>query len=109
MRCLACRIRHMPSHPQRRKVSFRTAPKLVPFFVGAVALAFTAAVVVVYSTPPAQDYTRSASLGYLTLVFTMPALALAATAWLTVEKVLRRKTETRSIAPVERTPTDGPR
>lgn len=99
----------MPSPPQHRKVSVRTAPKLVPFIVGAVAAAFTAAVIVVYSTPPAQDYTRAASLGYMTLVFTMPALALAATAWLTIEKVLRRKREDRSIRPVDRNGTYGPR
>ncbi|WP_300342474.1 hypothetical protein [Nesterenkonia sp.] len=98
----------MPSTTPHRTVSVRTAPKLLPFLIGAVAVAFTAAVVVVYSTPPAENYTRASSLGHMTLVFCMPALALAATAWLTVEKLLRRKKETYSIAPAERT-ADGPR
>lgn len=99
----------MPSPSQHRKVSVRTVPKLAPFLVGGVALAFTVAVVLVYSTPPAENYTRAASLGYMTLVLTLPALALAATAWLTVEKVLRGKQESRSITPAERNGTYGPR
>lgn len=45
----------------------------------------------------------------MTLVLTLPALALAATAWLTVEKVLRGKQESRSITPAERNGTYGPR
>lgn len=97
----------MPSSAKRRKVRVRTVPKLVPFMVGAVAVAFTAAVVLVYSTPAAENYTRAASLGYMTLVLSMPALALAATAWLTVEKVLRRRRATGHIAPVERNGTYG--
>lgn len=81
-------------------------PKLLPFIVSAVALAFTAAVVLVYSTPPADNYSRAASLGYMTLVFAMPTLALAVTAWLTVEKVLRRRQQTYSATRAE-TPTES--
>lgn len=66
----------------------------MPFVVGAVAVAFTASVLVVYSTPPADNYSRGASLGYMTFVFLLPALALAAAAWLTVERVLRKKQRT---------------
>src|SRR5690625_1641395 len=99
----------MPSPAKTRQVSVRTAPKLMPFLVGAVALAFTVAVILVYSTPPAENYTRAASLGYLTLVLCLPALTLGATAWLTTEKLLRRKKRTYRAVPVERTAPDEPR
>lgn len=104
-----CRIVHMPSPTSPRQVSVRTVPKLLPFIVGAVALAFTVAVVLVYSTPPAENYTRTASLGYMTLILSMPALALAVTAWLTIEKVLRRRQRTYSATTVERAGTDESR
>lgn len=103
----------MPSSTSHRQVSVRTVPKLLPFIVAAVAVAFTAAVVLVYSTPPVENYSRASSLGYMTLVFAMPALALAITAWLTVEKVLRRRQQTysatRTETPAERTGTDDAR
>lgn len=89
----------MPPSTQRRQVSVRRAPKLMPFIVGAVAVAFTAAVIVVYSTPADPDYTRAASVGYITLVLCLPAFALAATAWLTVEKIMRKRSTTYDIEP----------
>lgn len=91
----------MPSQ-QRRQVSVRKTPKLTTFLVAAFAVAFTASVITVYSTPPAEDYTTAASLGYMTFVYALPALTLAATAWLVVDKVLRKKKSTYDIAPLER-------
>ncbi|NLS10673.1 hypothetical protein HGQ17_11860 [Nesterenkonia sp. MY13] len=90
----------MPSSTQRRQVSVRTTPKLVPFLVGALALAFTVAVIVVYTTPQDPNYGTGASIGYMTFIFTMPALALAATAWLILEKVLRKRRTTYDIEPL---------
>lgn len=80
-------------------MSVRRAPKLMPFIVGAVAVAFTAAVILVYSTPEDPHYTRAASLGYVTLVLCFPALALGATAWLLLDKVMRRRSTTHDIEP----------
>lgn len=89
----------MPPSTQRRQVSVRRAPKLMPFMVGAVVVAFTVAVILVYSTPEDPNYTRAASLGYMTLVLCFPAAAIAATAWLTVEKAMRKRSTTRHIEP----------
>lgn len=91
----------MPSSTHRRQVSVRTVPKLMPFMVGAVALAFTAAVLVVYSTPADPNYSRPASLGYMTLVLCLPALALGASVWLATEKVLRNRATSGYIEPAE--------
>ncbi|MDR5712184.1 hypothetical protein [Nesterenkonia flava] len=92
----------MSSHEQHRQVTVRSTPKLVPFLVAAVAVAFTAAVVVVYSTAPAQDYSRGSSLGYLTFVFAFPSLAIFATLWLLLEKRSRTKAQRRTIERIER-------
>ncbi|WP_120006690.1 hypothetical protein [Nesterenkonia muleiensis] len=89
----------MPPSTQHRQVSVRRAPKLLPFMVGAAAVAFTAAVVLVYSTPQDPNYSRGASLGYITLVLCLPAVTLGATAWLTVEKMMRRRSTTYDIEP----------
>lgn len=96
------RLEDMSSHEQRRQVTVRTTPKLVPFLVAGLAVAFTAAVITVYSTAPAENYSRPASLGYMTFVYCLPALALSATAWLATEKVLRRRASTYDITPAER-------
>lgn len=89
----------MPPSTQRRQVSVRRAPKFMPFIFGAVILAFTAAILVVYSTPQDPNYTRIASIGYITLVLCFPALALAAAAWLAVERFFRKRSTTHEIEP----------
>lgn len=80
-------------------MTVRSAPKLVPFLIGAVLLAFTIAVIVVFNTPEDPNYSRASSLGYITLVLCMPALILAAVVWLVLDKVLRRRSTTYDIKP----------
>lgn len=108
-----------------RQVTIRPTPKLVPFLVSGVVIAAVAAVVVVLTTEPAEDYTTAASIGYMTFVFCLPALSLSALAWLITERRSRRRTRTydavaspapaaaeddaSSTAPTERTPENGPR
>ncbi|GAB3849201.1 hypothetical protein [Nesterenkonia populi] len=84
----------MPSHEPRRRARVRSTPKLIPFLAGALILAFTAAIITVYSTPPAENYTRTASIGTLTMFYAVPALMLGATAYLVTERIMRRRTTT---------------
>ena len=83
-------------------MTVRTTPKLVPFLVAALAVAFAAAVIIVYSTEPADNYTRTASVGYITFILSFPALALSAAAWLVTEKMLRRRASTYQLTRAER-------
>lgn len=114
-----------------RQVTIRPTPKLVPFLVVGVLIALVAAVVVVLSTEPAEDYTTAASIGYMTFALSLPGLALAAAAWLITERRSRARTRTydaivspqpsdgqagaapadtpSTAAPTERTPENGPR
>lgn len=94
----------MPSQEPRRQARVRRTPKLIPFLVGALIVAFTAAIITVYSTPPAENYTRGASLGTFTMFYTFPALMLAAAAYLITEKVMRRRAATYDM---ERLPGPG--
>lgn len=80
-------------------MTVRSAPKLVPFLIGAVLLAFTVSMIVVFNTPEDPNYSRASSVGYITLVLCMPALALAAGLWLVLDKVLRRRSTTYDIKP----------
>lgn len=63
-------------------------------------MAFTVAIVVVYSTPQAENYDNVSAIGYMTFVFSIPALALSATLWLVIERLLRRRRETYDIQPL---------
>lgn len=114
-----------------RQVTVRATPKLVPFLVSGVLAALLVAVVVVLVTEPAEDYTTAASLGYLTFVFSLPGLAVAAALWLFLERRSRRRARTHdavvapapglredqggatgapsTAAPTERTTENGPR
>ncbi|WP_022873706.1 hypothetical protein [Nesterenkonia alba] len=91
----------------RRRARVRTTPKLAPFFVVALGLAFTAAVITVYSTPPAENYTDTAAVGYMTFAFGLPAVGLAATAWLLTEKYLRRRATTYDMERLNRGRDEG--
>lgn len=104
----------MPSSEQHRQVTVRPTPRLVPFLVAGVAVALVAAVVLVLITGPADDYSTAGSIGYVTFVLSLPGLALAATAWLFLDRRSRRRTrEYRAVpatpAPSERTDEHGPR
>ena len=110
-----------------RQVTVRPTPKLAPFLIAGALIALAAAVVVVLSTEPAEDYTTAASIGYMTFVFSLPGLALAAAAWLVTERRSRGRTRTYDAVaspsptaeqhdaapspatPTERTPENGPR
>lgn len=92
----------MSSPEQRQQVTVRRTPRLVPFLVGGVFVAFTAAVILVMATPPAENYSQTTSIGYMTMTLSMPAVAAAAAIWLLLERRSRRKTTTRDIEPLER-------
>ncbi|GAA1174316.1 hypothetical protein [Nesterenkonia xinjiangensis] len=104
----------MSSSEQHRRVMVRPTPRLVPFLVAGVVVAFVAAVVVVLVSGSAEDYTVAGNIGYLTFALSLPGLALAALSWLLLERRSRRLTRTyRAVpadpAPSERTDENGPR
>ena len=97
--------------PADRQVTVRPTPKLVPFLVAGVLVALVAAVVVVLITGPAEDYSLRGSLGYLTVAFAMPGLALGAVTWLFIDWRSRKRTRTydlQRIDSAERTSAHGP-
>ncbi|WP_146340521.1 hypothetical protein [Nesterenkonia sp. NBAIMH1] len=94
----------MPSHEPRGRARVRSTPKLIPFMIGAPVVAFTAAVITVTVTPPAEDYTTGASIGTFTMFYTVPCLMLAAVAYLATEKIMRRRATTYDM---ERLPDNG--
>lgn len=104
----------MSSSEQHRQVMVRPTPRLVPFLVGGVVAALVAAVVLVLATGPADDYSLAGSIGYVTFVLSLPGLALAAGAWLFLDRRSRRRTRPYRAVPVdpapsERTHEHGPR
>lgn len=86
--------REQPDASARRQVTVRPTPRLSPFLITGVLVAVVAAVVVVLVTGPAEDYTTAGSLGYLTVAFAMPGLALGAVIWLLIDWRSRKRTRT---------------
>ena len=91
--------------PERRKVSIRRAPRFVPFLaLGAIA-GFIAAVVVAYTGPESADYTREATLGFFTIMFALPGLALGAGLALLLDWISVRRTRTRTVESMDEGPS----
>ncbi len=96
---------------ERRQVTVRPTPRLSPFLIAGVLAAVVAAVVVVLVTGQADDYSLRGSLGYLTVAFAMPGLALGAVTWLFIDWRSRKRTRTydlQKIDSAERTPAHDP-
>ncbi|MFJ7751342.1 hypothetical protein ACIQXM_15470 [Arthrobacter sp. NPDC097144] len=84
--------------PERREITVRRAPRFVPFLLLGVVLGFIAALVVAYGGPEDPTYTRSATLGFFTIMFAIPGVGLGALAallldWISVRKMRRAVVE----------------
>lgn len=84
--------------PERREITVRRAPRFVPFLLLGVVLGFIAALVVAYSGPEDPTYTRTATLGFFTIMFAIPGVGLGALAallldWISVRKMRRAVVE----------------
>ena len=94
----------MQHTPERREITVRRAPRFVPFMALGVIAGFIAAIVVAYGGPEDPEFTRSATLGFFTMVFALPGLALGALLALLLDWISVRKTRR---ATVEGLDSDG--
>ena len=78
--------------PERREITVRRAPRFVPFLALGVIAGFIAALFVAYGGAEDPNFTRSATLGFFTMMFAMPGLVLGALAALILDWVSVRKT-----------------
>ncbi|MER1997132.1 MAG: NrfD/PsrC family molybdoenzyme membrane anchor subunit [Arthrobacter sp.] len=79
--------------PERREITIRRAPRFVPFMaLGAVA-AFIVALVMAYTGDENPQYTREAVLGFFTVMFMLPGVALGSIAALILDRLSIRRSE----------------
>lgn len=79
-------------NPERREITVRRAPRFVPFLMLGVIAGFIAALLVAYLGPENPTYTREATLGFFTIVFAIPGVALGALVALLLDWISVRKT-----------------
>ncbi|MDN3481153.1 hypothetical protein QMA10_04350 [Arthrobacter sp. APC 3897] len=79
-------------NPERREITVRRAPRFVPFLMLGVVAGFIAALLVAYLGPENPTYTREATLGFFTIVFAIPGVALGALVVLLLDWISVRKT-----------------
>ena len=84
--------------PERREITVRRAPRFVPFLMLGVVVGFIAALVVAYAGPEDPNYTREATLGFFTIMFAIPGVALGALTallldWISVRRARRAVVE----------------
>ena len=79
-------------NPERREITVRRAPRFVPFLLLGVIAGFIAALLVAYVGPENPTYTREATLGFFTVVFAIPGVALGALVALLLDWISVRKT-----------------
>ncbi|MCC3265711.1 hypothetical protein MUG94_15115 [Arthrobacter gengyunqii] len=79
-------------NPERREITIRRAPRFVPFLLLGVIAGFIAALLVAYVGPENPTYTREATLGFFTVMFAIPGVALGALVALLLDWISVRKT-----------------
>ena len=79
--------------PERRGITIRRAPRFVPFMALGVVIGFVAALFVAYTGPEDPQYTREAVLGFFTVMFALPGVALGSVAALILDRISVRRSE----------------
>lgn len=84
--------------PERRQITVRHAPRFLPFLALGVIAGFIAALVVAYGGAEDPEYTRSATLGFFTIMFAIPGLIAGALVallldWISVRRMRRATVE----------------
>ena len=97
----------MQHSPERREVSIRRAPRFVPFMALGVIAGFIAAIGVAYAGPEDPEFTRSATLGFFTMVFALPGLALGALVALLLDWISVRKTRRATVEGLDSDDSEG--
>nr|WP_231391942.1 hypothetical protein [Arthrobacter sp. 35W] len=83
-----------PAPAQRREITIRRAPKLVPFLVLGGLLGIAAAGIVAVAAPGSNEFDRSAVFGFFAVLLAIPGVGLGAVAALTLDLIGRRRSTT---------------
>lgn len=79
--------------PERREITIRRAPRFVPFMALGVVAAFFTALIMAYTGDENPQYTREAVLGFFTVMFALPGVALGSIAALILDRISIRRSE----------------
>lgn len=79
--------------PERREITIRRAPRFVPFMALGAVVAFIVALVMAYTGDENPQYTREAVLGFFTVMFALPGVALGSIAALILDRISIRRSE----------------
>jgi hypothetical protein len=85
---------HLPAPSgsgQPREVSVRRAPKFAPFMGAGVVLGIIVAAVSAYTGPESAEFTRSATFGFLAVLFGIAGMLLGALVVLVIDRVSVRR------------------
>lgn len=81
----------MSSEPERRNVTIRRAPKVIPFLVIGALLGLIGAGIIAFTGPEGSEFSRGTVLGFFSVLLLIPGLLLGALAallfdWISVRR-----------------------
>ncbi|GAB3256110.1 hypothetical protein [Arthrobacter pigmenti] len=94
----------MSSAPERRPVTIRRAPKIIPFLVLGALLGLICAGIIAFTGPESGQFSRGTVLGFFSALLLIPGLLLGAIAalvfdWLSVRRSRKAIAESTGPAP----------
>ncbi|WP_211236574.1 hypothetical protein [Arthrobacter castelli] len=81
----------MSSAPERRPVTIRRAPKIIPFLVLGALLALIAAGIIAFTGPEGDQFSRGTVLGFFSALLLIPGLLLGAAVALLLDWISVRR------------------
>lgn len=106
----------MSSEPERRNITIRRAPKVIPFLVIGALLGLIGAGIIAFTGPEGSDFSRGTVLGFFSVLLLFPGLLLGALAallfdWISVRRsrnAVVESTEEEQAAPPGHSVDDEP-
>ncbi|WP_051441644.1 hypothetical protein, partial [Arthrobacter sp. H14] len=84
----------MSSEPERRNVTIRRAPKVIPFLVIGALLGLIGAGIIAFTGPEGTEFSRGTVLGFFSVLLLIPGLLLGALAALLFDWISVRRSRT---------------
>lgn len=94
----------MSSEPERRNVTIRRAPKIIPFLVIGALLGIIGAAVIAFTGPDSSDFSRGTVFGFFSALLVIPGLLLGAIAALIFDWMSVRRSRSAVVESIEEDP-----
>ncbi len=92
--------------PHRRQITVRRAPKFGIFLALGALLAFVVALILALSSPESAEHSRTAVIGFFTVILILPGVAVGAVVWLILDRISVRRSREATVESIDEAPDE---